>query len=618
MKQFIIILFSLIIGLNAKSQEYPKKHYSKSEEGIQVDISQQIPDWYPDVRNLEMPASGTESYKQYLAKLKKEIRNNFIKTEKNTQFKNNPKTMAESPSIFSSFAGNAYSGILPNDNNLAISNAGKLVSVINSNIAIFDTENNNTLLKEVSLSVFGEAINLSAMKFDPKLIYDAKQDRFITVFLNGFDAANSKVIVGFSATNNPNGVWNLYALEGNPLSNNCWSDFPMIGISDNELFITINLLKNDCSSWQECFVETIIWQIDKSKGYNNENLDASFWDNIKYEGEFIRNICPISGGSTTYSPNMYFLSNRNFDVENDTIFILEITNIASNPSVELTAKPVKSDTKYGLSPVARQEVGYFDTNDSRILSGFYENSEIQFVSNCVSSSTASAGIYHGIISNPSGAAGITAHIIGNENIDYAYPSISYTGTDELNESIISFNHSSTNIYSGFSTIFYNGNQNYSNPLTIKEGESYVTYLPDDVERWGDYSGSQKKFNEDGTVWICGSYGNNLRKNVTWIAKLISPTYKTNLPSIETETVQIYPNPLIDELINIRFEITENTNFKISIYDINGKLVKVLLEDKFKQGINRLSFSSSPLSEGTYLIVIEDENNIILSNKIIVL
>ena len=68
--------------------------------------------------------------------------------------------------------------------------------------------------------------------YDPKLIYDPTQDRFVLVFLKDNDAANSKIIVCFSSTNDPADPWHVYRLDGNPLDNNRWTDFPAVALSE--------------------------------------------------------------------------------------------------------------------------------------------------------------------------------------------------------------------------------------------------------------------------------------------------------------------------------------------------------------------------------------------------
>ena len=51
--------------------------------------------------------------------------------------------------------------------------------------------------------------------YDPKLIYDPIQDRFILVFLKDNDAANNQnnSLFQCSTTNNPADPWNVYRLS---------------------------------------------------------------------------------------------------------------------------------------------------------------------------------------------------------------------------------------------------------------------------------------------------------------------------------------------------------------------------------------------------------------------
>ena len=50
--------------------------------------------------------------------------------------------------------------------------------------------------------------------------------------------------------------------------NNRWTDFPAISITDDELFITGNLIIPNVS-WQIGFDGSVIWQVKKQDGYNN-------------------------------------------------------------------------------------------------------------------------------------------------------------------------------------------------------------------------------------------------------------------------------------------------------------------------------------------------------------
>ncbi|MGB0194882.1 MAG: hypothetical protein ACPF8Z_06735, partial [Schleiferiaceae bacterium] len=128
-----------------------------------------------------------------------------------------------------------FSGGIPNDNAMAISKDGILCAAVNS---VFWAQNIHTgdlvMPSPVGLFSLQQMANGSSFEnyYDPKLIYDPTQDRFVLVFLKDNDAANSKIIVCFSSTNDPADAWHVYRLDGNPLDNNRWTDFPAVALSE--------------------------------------------------------------------------------------------------------------------------------------------------------------------------------------------------------------------------------------------------------------------------------------------------------------------------------------------------------------------------------------------------
>src|SRR6185436_1112728 len=174
----------------------------------------------------------------------------------------------------------------------------------------------------------------------PKAIYDPVADRFILVFLNGSTTTTSRIVICFSASNNPTGTWYFYTLNGNPNNDTTWSDYPAVSLTDSELFITVNsIIPNQ--PWQTGFAQTLAWQIDKQAGYNGDStMTSELWTNIKYNGTMIRYLCPVNGGSKPYGPHMYFLSNRNFGIQNDSIWLIEITGSKNDTNTKVTVQQV--------------------------------------------------------------------------------------------------------------------------------------------------------------------------------------------------------------------------------------------------------------------------------------
>lgn len=73
---------------------------------------------------------------------------------------------------------------------------------------------------------------------------------------------------------------------------------------------------------------------------------------------------------------------------------------------------------------------------------------------------------------------------------------------------------------------------------------------------------------------------------------------------ETKTIsdiQVYPNPVVD-LLNVRFDLSESAVFEIKLFDLQGKLVKVLLSKKQVEGPFLQSFNlTGETAQGVYLV-----------------
>lgn len=599
-----VALFSLLGNVVFCQTISPRPQKIQAPSPIIVDMHQLQDDYAPVFFSTEMPAQGSTGYRRHLIDLKDSLYGAAITPKGPTSFRT--QTDITAPEVLIGWEGNIMTSYVPNDNDLAISNDGLIVSVMNSNIYIYDSIGN--MLFTTSLAAFADTLGIVDGKFDPKVMYDPRADRFVLLFLAGFDPEHTNIIIGFSQTADPTGAWNLYALPGNPKDNNRWTDFPMFALTEEELFLTINLIIPD-EPWQTGFSETLIWQMSLDNGYNAEPLDAIFWDSIYFGGAPIRNLNPVKGGSTTYGPDMYFLSNRNFAEVNDTIFIVRVTGTLDDPSTELEVNFSRSNLAYRVPPQARQyTTNIFDTNDGRVLGSFYENGQIQFVSNCLDTSTGFCGVYHGVISDLGGAFTIEANIIGDDTLDFGYANLSYTGkfTGD-DQSIITFDHTAPTVYAGVSGVFYNWG-GYSEVVNIHTGDTWVNVLTGGYERWGDYSGSQRKYNQPGVVWMSGTFGKYIesfpftqRNNATWIASLQS----TVEPAVTIDeqkplSTLVYPNPVHHDFYT-EINLQKSDVIDFYLYDEQGQLVKYLLRAQAQSGNNVFLFNTAPLAQGVYYL-----------------
>ncbi|MBC8046452.1 MAG: T9SS type A sorting domain-containing protein, partial [Fimbriimonadaceae bacterium] len=213
----------------------------------------------------------------------------------------------------------------------------------------------------------------------------------------------------------------------------------------------------------------------------------------------------------------------------------------------------------------------------------------------------------------------------DDTLDLGYPDISYTGNyDDDIQSIIICDHTSPTTNAGMSAFFFNYDS-YSERVNIYTGNSYVNYLPGVYERWGDYTGSQRKYNETGIVWVNGNYGYYYvtggfiahRDNATWIAKLQSsdslPLSTNDIPT--TDKNIIYPNPFEHTFIT-ELNVPASGEMHIVLFDVQRNLVKDLLLSQVNAGKNQFQFSTQSLASGTYILKIELNGKIFSAEKVI--
>lgn len=70
--------------------------------------------------------------------------------------------------------------------------------------------------------------------------------------------------------------------------------------------------------------------------------------------------------------------------------------------------------------------------------------------------------------------------------------------------------------------------------------------------------------------------------------------------------QNYPNPF-NPSTNIDFEVPYKSHIKITIYDIAGKIVKILTNNVYQSGFYSLSFNAAGMASGIYFYIIEANN-----------
>ena len=118
---------------------------------------------------------------------------------------------------------------------------------------------------EVTLKDSGHRLGTGAGQpaqslFDPKITYDQYSGRFIVVTSGGSSCPNSWLMVAVSATSDPTGAWNKWAIDADLENTSQWADFPALGLDSNNVYLTANMFNNS-----RVYQYSKVWVIPKAQ-----------------------------------------------------------------------------------------------------------------------------------------------------------------------------------------------------------------------------------------------------------------------------------------------------------------------------------------------------------------
>jgi len=531
--------------------------------------------------------------------------------------------LAVTPTLGTNFLGNEMFGGTPTDNTMGISNGGIIVSADNATMEVYDGDAQDpylfTLTSHYDFFSFLSPAPQGNI-YDPKVLYDSGADRFIYMILHGTSSQQSELLICFSQSNNPaqDGWW-VYRVQANQGHSGSWFDYPNIAVSNNELYISGNMFTDQGQN-----SGNVVFQIQKTPCYSGQNINYQYWTNIADNtNEMAFTIVPVSWGQQgNYGPGVYMVANETSE-PSDRIMVFDLTDdmSASNETINAYSASTQAFDVGGYAAQSGSNI-LLDIGDNRIQNGFYLNGIIHMVF-CSDIGQGWNGInYKRITLNDLSVQGSTYGNVGSQ--DYCYPAVASSGSDQNDKSvIIGFLRSGQSIFPEFRAVNCDHSMQWSNSLQIKQGQDDVNIGGQSPDRWGDYSGISRRNGANRTVWAAGCYGmsgNSFNVNNGWNAWIAELTDGGTPGSVNDENVatplKIYPNPTV-ERFSIQFEMTERLNVDVGVYDMQGRLVKILLSDNLKPGMKTLHFNGAALSSGTYNIIVTSTDKTLAHEKLII-
>lgn len=508
------------------------------------------------------------------------------------------KKQPDRPRLYSNFNGNTWTGTPP-DNSMAISNGGIIVSATNSDVYYFNedgTELGKSTFTKLARTAFPE---LTDILYDPKVLYDVAEDRFILVFLHGSEPGNTHVLIFFSKSNDPTDGWHAYGLDGGEADESSWFDYPNIAVNKNELFITGNLFDFNNNP-----TISVIYQIGKHEGYNGRELNFQTYHSFRdRSGRMAFTVVPVERGRGT-SDNTYmdFVSTNNRG--SNYIMHYTITGEIEDEDEELKSNDVtvlRYSPGYDTPQKGSQDL--LDGSDSRVRKAIYINGDIHLVH---STSNIQGNVSIMYSKFPRGKlSAITTQVYSESNFALAYPSIAAAGYNWDNETVmITYCRAGSTAYASVYAIAVDKDMEASTPIVVKTGTGAVDIRRTGEERWGDYSTITRKYNTN-ACWVFACSGNDGGNYDNTIAELsIDREVGTESLPVNTASIDIFPNPT-RESFSVEFELEKASRITISLLDIKSRNTQTLLETYQQTGLKGFTFNKGALNSGVYLLSVTD-------------
>ena len=393
---------------------------------------------------------------------------------------------------------------------------GHLVSVVNSNIQ-FHTKA-GALQNSQTLATFFGGVGIGTFIFDPKVIYDQFNDRFVVVALQQDDPTEqARILIAASDDSIPNGTWHRAEIDSAITINGepSWADFPGLAVDEEAIYVTGNMFEFATRA----FNETRVWIIRQAELYagaapvvtvHDVDQEIGFPSNFHFTFQPAHVIGAAPAGAGTLLVSSLFFAGDDF------VSVVRIDDPLGIPAFSQQSVPVGNVTDFFPAPAPQLgTLNLIDAGDLRMLEAVWRSDALWATTIIVPSAGPDAfqdtAHWFQIDTSTLGTLTLTDQgDVGGNDIDPGaytyYPSIAVNAAGDM---AMGFALSSPNHFAG---AYYTGRLAGDPPGTVRATQELAAGLgpytrtfggPDN--RWGDYTGMSVDPSDDATFWVFNEY-----------------------------------------------------------------------------------------------------------------
>lgn len=393
---------------------------------------------------------------------------------------------------------------------------GHLVAVVNVSIEWYTK--GGALQHSESLKTFFGPVSPVGFPFDPKVIYDQHEDRFVVVALDTDFDTYSSILVAVSDNSDPNGTWYFHKINSlTPINGrDSFADYPGLGIDDKAVYITNNMFSSSA------YEGTRLWIVHKGAGtggfydggiatVTRQNpTTGNVYRDFSMQPAHVFGTPPAGMG--TFIVTYYGQT----DGKNEFLTVIRIedplgTPTFSNQSVntgDIDASPEDYDTPDAPQAGTSTRI---ETNDRRALNAVWRDNALWVTAQVVPPVGIDAGQTTAHWWKLDTSAGPVAVLdqgdVGGEEIAAGahtfFPAIA---VNINGEAAIGFALSAPTIYCGAYAVSITANGSTRPARTVAAGlDFYIRTFGGSDNRWGDYSGISVDPADSTTFWVYNEY-----------------------------------------------------------------------------------------------------------------
>lgn len=454
------------------------------------------------------------------------------------------QALMTAPTILSSFNGIDDAGnVIPPDPHMAVG-PNNVMATVNVEFGIWDKQGNK--LFGIDADSWFSNVLPAADPFDPQIIFDHYQNRWVMIWVGGNLTTEAYVLVSVSDDSDPLGTWFNWAIRADrngDTPNNNLNDYPKLGYDDKNIYITSNQF--DLTSLVFEFVQLRV--IEKNQLYDGTLGNVTytdFWDLRDPDNLTVQvfTVIPAVHLDIDVEGSAFLINDSPF-VTGTTVTVWEVTDPAgaiglraSNVAVTASTSPPDAEQLGGGSPL-------IDVGGRRFRNAVYRSDNIwtaHSVAGGANDSDADARYVRVAIDNSAGLSLTLQEDVAlhSDGFYHYYPAIQ---VDNSSNMVMGYTRSSANEFAG---AFFTGRLDtdpagLAASTLLKAGEdNYVKTFGGTRNRWGDYMGIALD-PTTGTTWMFIEYadlsvgpGTNDDRWGTWFGEV---NFATDVPPTITST-----------------------------------------------------------------------------------